>query len=179
MKKLLPNQQFRWNTLLPKTAIWSNLHCHPVCSIFPFLQNYHSFLGVFSQSLLYSCPILTLASERPTFEVPLPPPPVWGMWKIPGQGSNLSHSNDNAGSVFLFYGRTCGIWKFPDQGSKSSCSWGLCHSHDNIRSKLHLWPSPQFAATSDPYPTEPQWELTMLDLQFTESPRNSWGFLTT
>ena len=98
MKKLLPNQQFRWNTLLPKTAIWSNLHCHPVCSIIPFLQNYHSFLGVFSQSLLYSCPILTLASERPTFEVPLPPPPVWGMWKIPGQGSNLSHSNDNAKS---------------------------------------------------------------------------------
>ena len=30
----------------------------------------------------------------------------------------------------------------------------LRHSHSNIRSELHLWPTPQLLATADPWPTE-------------------------
>ena len=31
---------------------------------------------------------------------------------------------------------------------------GLRHSHSNVGSKLHLWPTPQLRATPDPWPTE-------------------------
>ena len=31
---------------------------------------------------------------------------------------------------------------------------GLCHSHSNARSEPHPWPTPQFMAMLDPWPTE-------------------------
>ena len=53
-----------------------------------------------------------------------------------------------------FYGHTCCLQKFLLWGSNWSCSWGLCHSHNNIRSKIHLWPMPQLTATPDREATE-------------------------
>ena len=36
------------------------------------------------------------------------------------------------------------------RGLIGAVAYGLCHSHSNARSKLHLWPTPQLMATLDP-----------------------------
>ena len=44
---------------------------------------------------------------------------------------------------FYFLQCSCCIWTFPGWRVNLRCSWGLCHSHSNTRSKPLLWPTPQ------------------------------------
>ena len=80
-----------------------------------------------------------------------------GMWTFLCQGSNLSHSNDNAGSltprppgnsqvwrgvglffVFIFWGATPGAYGSSQaRGHIGATAASLCHGHCNARSKLH------------------------------------------
>ena len=40
------------------------------------------------------------------------------------------------------------------RGRIGAAAAGLCHSHSQARSELHLWPTPQLTTTPDPWPTE-------------------------
>ena len=68
-------------------------------------------------------------------------------------------------NLLSFFWPACGIWKFPGEGSNQSCSWGLCHSHGNTRSKMHLWPTLQLPANP--------WSLTHW-LRPGMEPESSW-----
>ena len=88
-----------------------------------------------------------------------------GMQKFPGQGTNPSHSSDNAKSLTTrppgnsqtyatfssSYSHTCSIWKFPGQGSNWSCSCDLHHTFGNARS-LTYWARPGTKPTSSQRP---------------------------
>ena len=51
---------------------------------------------------------------------------------------------------FYLYGCICGIWKFLARSRIEAAAFGLCHSHGNTGSELHLLPMPQVAAMLDP-----------------------------
>ena len=59
------------------------------------------------------------------------------------------------GFCFCFFnGGTCSLQKFLGHWVNRTCSWGLCHSHGNNGSELHLHPMLQLMATLYPVCTE-------------------------
>ena len=55
---------------------------------------------------------------------------------------------------FSFYSHTHGIWKFWARVQIRAVAAGLCYSHGNTRSKLHLGPTPQLVGMPSPKHTE-------------------------
>ena len=53
-------------------------------------------------------------------------------------------------SFFFFNSHIHSLCRFLGQGSNQSRSWGLCHSHSNTRSELHLHPTLQLVSMPDP-----------------------------
>ena len=53
--------------------------------------------------------------------------------------------------IFLsFWGHTLNMWRFPARGGIRAVAASLLHSHSNLRSELHLRPTPQLTVTPDP-----------------------------
>ena len=48
------------------------------------------------------------------------------------------------------------------RGQIGAAPASLCHSHSNVGSEPHFRPTPQLAATRDPYPTEQGQRLTCI-----------------
>ena len=67
-------------------------------------------------------------------------------------------------------------------GQNWAIAAGLHHTHSNIRSERHLWPTTQLTATLDPQPTEQDWiESTpawiLVRFLTTESQQKHWSKL--